>query len=345
MQKWTDNTCSNAAVYKERLRWKYFQKSRMLLLWIVAALFPVWMPEVESITETLELIEYNLETINGTENYATERRLPAYYTPRLYAGVLQEIVSIDAQNMHGRILSDYKIAKDNNTYFVCKSEKCFSCLKALLEKMKVILKDHADKNQINELWNVYQFNRTLLPCFYENMEETRCQKNREFTKQEFSDFVKNITSKRLLTCEEQNRKYNFTLPSRKKRTPKSTEQDRNIECVDNKVMYDSSARYGSLCSYCVGIRNFGNKYSPRMMIEKYCKTEGSTFFNGHGTCYTLKTPVHIFRSNNSEIIYEAYENEENANKIKIKPIRTETVMLKVGCMPTMHAASALRTLL
>ncbi|OUC44573.1 hypothetical protein D917_08976 [Trichinella nativa] len=287
MQKWTDNACSNAAVYKERLRWKCFQKSRMLLLWIVAALFSIWMPEAASITETLELIEYNLETINGTENYATERRLPAYYTPRLYAGVLQEIVSIDAQNMHGRILSDYKIvkAKDNNTYFVCKSEKCFSCLKALLTKMKVILKDHADKNQINELWNVYQFNRTLLPCFYENMEETRCQKNREFTKQEFSDFVKNITSKRLLTCEEQNRKYNFTLPSRKKRTPR------------------------------------------------------------HGTCYTLKTPVHIFRSNNSEIIYEAYENEENSNKIKIKPISTETVMLKVGCMPTMHAASALRTLL
>ncbi|KRY36773.1 hypothetical protein T01_74 [Trichinella spiralis] len=345
MQKWTDNTCSNAAVYKERLRWKCFQKSRMLLLWIVAALFPVWMPEAASITETLELIEYNLETINSAENYTTERRLPAYYKPRLYAGVLQEIVSIDAQNMHGRILSDYKIAKDNNTYFLCKSEKCFSCMKALLTKMKVILKDHADRSQINELWNVYQFNRNLLPCFYENMEETRCQKNREFTKQEFSQFVKNITSKRLLTCEQQNRKYNFTLPSRKKRTPKSTEQDRNIECVDNKVMYDSSARYGSLCSYCVGIRNFGNQYSPRMMIEKYCKTEGATFFNGHGTCYTLKTPVHVFRSNNTEIIYEAYENEENSNKIKMKPISTETTMLKVGCMPTMHVASALRTLI
>ncbi|KAL1231301.1 hypothetical protein T4B_15430 [Trichinella pseudospiralis] len=318
----------------------------MLLLWIIATLFTVWMHEATGITETMELIELHIETIKSAENYTTEKKLPAYYKPRLYAGILKEIVDIDAQNKHGRILSDYKIvnAKDNNTYFVCKSEKCFSCLKKLLEKMNVILTNNADKGEINELWNAYQFNRTLLPCFYENMDETRCQTNKEFTKQEFSEFVKNITSKRLLTCEEQNRKYNSTLRSRSKRTAKSTERDRDIECVDNKAVHDSSARYGSLCSYCVGIRNFGNKYSPRMMIEKYCKTEGSTFFNGHGRCYTLKTPVHIFRSNNSGIIYEAYQNEENSSRIKMKPIRTETTMLKVGCMPTMHVASALRAL-
>ncbi|KRZ09697.1 ATPase asna1 [Trichinella zimbabwensis] len=302
----------------------------MLLLWIIATLFTVWMHEAAGITETIELIEMNLETIKSAENYTTEKNLPAYYKPRLYAGILKEIVDIDAQNKHGRILSDYKIvnAKDNNTYFVCKNEKCFSCLKSLLKKMQVILKDPADKDEINELWNAYKLNRTLLPCFYENMEETRCQTNKQFTKQELSEFVKNITSKRLLTCEEQNRKYNSTLTSRSKRTAKSTEQDRDIECVENKVIHDSSARYGSLCNYCVGVRNFGNQYSPRMMIEKYCKTEGSTFFNGHGRCYTLRTPVHIFRSNQSKIIYEAYENEENSSQIKMKPIRSETAMLK-----------------